>query len=263
MADMHTDAERDYVLGKKYQDIADKYGVSVNTVKSWKRRYKWKRVITNGAPKKEKRVQTNKGCKQVQYAPVILLKEENELTEKQKLFCQFFANNNNATQAAIKAGYSKQTARMIGYENLTKPYIRLEVNRLKKIMQQSVMLSPDDIVERYMRIAFSDMTDVAEWGTELIPDIDAAGNMQVDHEGNIKMIRRNYFTFKNHDEVDGGLICEIKMGRQGLSVKLEDRQKALAWLADYFNMNPMNKHKMQYDNAVLALRKKESEKDDW
>lgn len=254
---MHADAERDYVLGMKYQEIADKYGVSVNTVKSWKRRYNWKRVTTNGAPKREKKVQMKKGCKQVQYAPVILLQDDNILTDKQKLFCQFFANNRNATQAAIKAGYSKNTATEIGYENLTKPHIRAEVDRIKKLMSQAIMLSPDDIVERYMRIAFADMTDVAEWGTEEVVDIDKSGNIQIDQNGNVKKIKRIYFNVKDHDQVDGGLISEIKMGSQGLSVKLESRQKALEWLSNYFDMNPMNKHKRQYDNAVLALREKE------
>ena len=42
-------AEKDYMLGMKYKDIADKYNVSINTVKSWKQRYNWNRkgVHTN------------------------------------------------------------------------------------------------------------------------------------------------------------------------------------------------------------------------
>lgn len=39
-------AEKDYILGMKYKDIASKYGVSENTVKSWKRRYGWNREST-------------------------------------------------------------------------------------------------------------------------------------------------------------------------------------------------------------------------
>ena len=34
-------AEKDYKNGMKYKDIADKYGVTINTVKSWKQRYSW------------------------------------------------------------------------------------------------------------------------------------------------------------------------------------------------------------------------------
>lgn len=40
---IHEKAHIDYLAGMKYKDIASKYGVSVNTVKSWKRRYGWKR----------------------------------------------------------------------------------------------------------------------------------------------------------------------------------------------------------------------------
>ena len=42
-------AEADYVAGLKYKEIAEKYGVSINTVSSWKKRHKW---CKNGAPKK-------------------------------------------------------------------------------------------------------------------------------------------------------------------------------------------------------------------
>lgn len=45
------DARKDYLAGMKYRDIADKYGVSVNTVKSWRQRHGWKR----GAPPKPKK----------------------------------------------------------------------------------------------------------------------------------------------------------------------------------------------------------------
>jgi uncharacterized protein YjcR len=45
-------AYRDYQSGMKYKDIAEKYGVSLNTVKSWKKRYKW--IREKGAHKKER-----------------------------------------------------------------------------------------------------------------------------------------------------------------------------------------------------------------
>lgn len=53
-------AEKDYMLGMKYKDIAEKYNVSINTVKSWKQRYKWDR---KGVHTKEKSVHTNKTLK--------------------------------------------------------------------------------------------------------------------------------------------------------------------------------------------------------
>lgn len=58
MAEMHKTAEQDYLQGMKYKEIAEKYGVSLNTVKSWKQRHGWERK--KGAHK-PKRVHTNKG----------------------------------------------------------------------------------------------------------------------------------------------------------------------------------------------------------
>lgn len=58
MAEARISAEQDYVNGMKYKEIAEKYGVSLNTVKSWKQRHGWSRE--KGAPK-SKSVHTNKG----------------------------------------------------------------------------------------------------------------------------------------------------------------------------------------------------------
>ncbi|MBT2603755.1 hypothetical protein J7E55_12080 [Bacillus sp. ISL-53] len=57
MAENHVNAEKDYVKGMKYKDIAEKYGVSLNTVKSWKTRHGW--VRNKGAPQ-DKGVHTKK-----------------------------------------------------------------------------------------------------------------------------------------------------------------------------------------------------------
>ena len=58
-------AESDYVAGMKYKDIAAKYEVSINTVKSWKKRYAWSRnkktgCIQKGCTQKRSRC---RGCK--------------------------------------------------------------------------------------------------------------------------------------------------------------------------------------------------------
>ncbi|KXZ21093.1 hypothetical protein AXI59_00640 [Bacillus nakamurai] len=57
MAEKHIQAYKDYAKGMKYKDLAEKYGVSVNTIKSWKQRHGWERK--KGAPS-EKGVHTKK-----------------------------------------------------------------------------------------------------------------------------------------------------------------------------------------------------------
>lgn len=58
MESKHIQAEKDYVKGMKYKDLAEKYGVSINTIKSWKKRHGWERK--KGAHK-DKSVHTKKG----------------------------------------------------------------------------------------------------------------------------------------------------------------------------------------------------------
>lgn len=62
-----------------------------------------------------------------------------KMTEKQKAFCDYYIETGNATEAAIKAGYSKKTAKVIGSENLTKPYLKQYIDeRLAKIEDERI-----------------------------------------------------------------------------------------------------------------------------
>lgn len=64
---------------------------------------------------------------------------EKKLTVKQKKFVDFYVETGNATESAIRAGYSKRTAAVIGQENLRKPYIRKAIAaRLKELESERV-----------------------------------------------------------------------------------------------------------------------------
>jgi len=57
---------------------------------------------------------------------------EKDLTDKQKIFCREYVTDWNATRAAIAAGYSKNTASEIGWENLRKPQIEKYIDHIQK-----------------------------------------------------------------------------------------------------------------------------------
>ena len=68
-------AEQDYILGMKYKDIAEKYGTTINTVKSWKKRYAWNRE--EGAHKTEKVcTQSRKGVQSESYVSWVEIEHE-------------------------------------------------------------------------------------------------------------------------------------------------------------------------------------------
>ena len=64
---------------------------------------------------------------------------DKKLTPKQKAFADYYIETGNATESAIKAGYSKKTAAVIGTENLTKPNIKQYIDeRLSKIEDERI-----------------------------------------------------------------------------------------------------------------------------
>lgn len=80
-----------------------------------------------------------------------------KLTDKQEMFCLEYLIDLNATQAAIRAGYSKKTAQAIGAENLTKPLISERITKAfneriekTKIDAAYVLKMSDELLKRCM-----------------------------------------------------------------------------------------------------------------
>ena len=74
-----------------------------------------------------------------------------KLTDKQAIFCKEYLKDLNATQAAIRAGYSEKTANRIGHENLTKLDIQEEIQRLMNERSDRVEIEADDILKSILR----------------------------------------------------------------------------------------------------------------
>lgn len=72
---------------------------------------------------------------------------ENKMTDKQKRFCDEYLIDLNATQAAIRAGYSKKTARKIGQENLTKLDIKKYIEKRMAEKESELIASQDEVMK--------------------------------------------------------------------------------------------------------------------
>jgi phage terminase small subunit len=77
----------------------------------------------------------------------------NELTDKQRRFCEEYLIDLNATQAAIRAGYSENSAKEIGCENLTKPNIQEVIAELKKDISEKLKVDAEWVVARLKTIS--------------------------------------------------------------------------------------------------------------
>jgi phage terminase small subunit len=79
------------------------------------------------------------------------------LTAKQERFVAEYLIDLNATQAAIRAGYSEKTAKEIGCENLTKPNIADAIAKAKAKRQDRTEITQDRVLEELAKVGFSDI----------------------------------------------------------------------------------------------------------
>ncbi len=236
-------AFRDYQEGMKYKEIAEKYGVSLSTVKSWASRY-WKKGCNLEEKKlqpKGKKVATEEKSKRAVAEDVGQVLENADLTDKQRLFCLYYVRCFNATKAYQKAyGSSYDVANSEGYRLLVNPCIRDEIMKLKQNRLNRELLDEHDIFQKYMDIAFADMTDYVSFGRETVPVMGAFGPITVTDEKTGEKIpltkEINVVKFRKSTDVDGTLIAEVKQGKDGASVKLMDRMKAMNWLTDHMDL---------------------------
>ena len=71
----------------------------------------------------------------------------NKMTAKQKRFCDEYLIDLNATQAAIRSGYSKKSARVIAKENLTKPYIKEYIEKRMAEKESKLIADQNEVLE--------------------------------------------------------------------------------------------------------------------
>lgn len=82
------------------------------------------------------------------------------LTDKQEMFCREYLIDLNATQAAIRAGYSVKTANRTASENLSKPDIQSRITELKAQRNDRVAVNADYVLKRLIDIDQMDVLDI-------------------------------------------------------------------------------------------------------
>ncbi|MDF2649561.1 MAG: terminase [Paenibacillus sp.] len=247
-------------------DIASQLGVSDGTVRAWKNRDKWD-VTDNATLQKEKRNATKETKRYKQgdkreVADKVTDYDESvneELTDRQRIFCLYYVKSFNATQAAIKAGYASDSAHVRGYELVRNSKVSDEIKRIKGNMANALFVDAMDVLNKYAAIAFADIKDYVDFGQQDVPLMTKKGPV-LNHDGEMMMTKQSFVAFRNADEVDGTIISEVKEGKDGISVKLHDKMKALEVLTKYLDLLPDN-HKRMIEEEKLKLDRERLELD--
>lgn len=244
-------ARKLYEEGKSLKEIAEILKRPDGTVRRWKSVHNWDNISN------EQRKASVRKKKEVK-ASVDSVLENNELTSQEQEFCLLYANTPNATaayQKAFKCSYNN--ARQKSWKLMRRIDIKHEIKELKKIKFESMLFEVEDLVELNMRIAFADMGSFVEWGTTEVPVMAVYGPVMIKNEqtGKKEVLTKtiNQVLFKGSDNVDSTIVDKVKVGKDGASIELTGRDKAIEWLSKYFEAFPADKHRREYEQRKLAI----------
>ena len=81
------------------------------------------------------------------------------LTAKEEKFCQEYVKKLDKAKAAVAAGYSKNSARQIGYENLTKPYLKARIAEIREEIKERLGIDEHSVLVELQALAFWNIKD--------------------------------------------------------------------------------------------------------
>ena len=251
-------AQHDYELGMKYKDIATKYGVSINTVRSWKTRYKWQRKKS----KKDVHINQKDVHTKTPTSEAIAELNDSDLPGKQKEFVLEYLRLYNATQAYLNVfGGGYKVANVCGPQLLVKPSIQEQIKNIREAKLKELAIEPLDLIEDVAKEAKADIgnyLNFGSWSEKLVERKKTKKTFKddkghelstnvvedkpvLDADGKQVTFHHSYLYFKDKDQVDTSLIKKITKGKDGATIELYDKTKArdklLEWLKEQNNAN--------------------------
>ena len=132
------------------------------------------------------------------------------MTEKQKRFCIEYLIDLNATQAAIRAGYSKKTAKVIGQENLTKPDIKKYIEQQLKQIKNEKIADVQEVLEYLTAVMRGEQKEqVALFTGEGVQKLVQKDVSAKDRLKAAELIGKRYGLFTEKMELQGGTTVYI------------------------------------------------------
>lgn len=162
---------------------------------------------------------------------------ESELNPKQRAFVREYLIDLNATQAAIRAGYSEDTAYSQGQRLLKHVEIQKAVAAAQNLRAERTEITADRVLQELAKIGFSDIRKAVRWHSSLVTEEDNpdGGDIAV-----IKRIVTNQVEIIASEDIDdetAAAIAEISQTTQGgLKIKFHDKRAALVDIGKHIGM---------------------------
>lgn len=158
-----------------------------------------------------------------------------KLTAKQNKFVEEYLIDLNATQAAIRAGYSTESAKEIGCENLTKPNVKAEIDKAIAERSRRTGINQDRVLRELAKIAFVNPNDVINFNEATVK-----GDAKEEDLAAIASVK-----IKNIPTEDGEITER--------EIKLCDKLKALDLLGKHLGI--YDKHEAEDRNLTITINK--------
>ena len=238
-------------------EIANSLGSPPGTVRGWKSKDKWDEQL-GGTLQQKKRSVPKKKPERSKEKHIELVIDNDELTEAQKMFCLHYLQHFNATKAYMQVYQCDyRTANVNSSRMLVNASIKKELHRLKAELQKEAYVTVEDIIHEYAKQFGADITDIVKVGLSEYQLRDKTGKRMVDKNGKPIMAMYNDVYIESSDNFDGGLVKKISQGKDGISVEMYDKQKAMSELMKYLGgdelrqaqINKLNKS-MEVDNRT-------------
>lgn len=160
-----------------------------------------------------------------------------KLTSKQRIFCEEYCIDFNATRAAKAARYSEKTAYAIGVENLKKPQIKEYIKEYQSDLSAACGISAMKVLNEYKKMAFTNITDVFDLVN--IPIKDEKGRV-IDYDQKISL-KDGVEKVSDLPTNVQDAIAEMQQTKEGLKVKMHSKDNALAAISKMLGFNAAEK----------------------
>lgn len=162
------------------------------------------------------------------------------MTPKRELFVREYLIDLNATQAAIRAGYSEATAYSQGQRLLKDVEVAAAIQKAMDSRAERTQISADAVLAELAKIGFSDIRKAVRWYSQRnVAFVDSEVEGEVE-DGSLRVAVANQVELISCDEIDdetAAAISEISMtDRGGLKVKLHDKRAALVDLGKHLKL---------------------------
>lgn len=149
-------------------------------------------------------------------------------TPKKVQFCKEYRIDRNATQAAIRCGYSAKSARVQGSRLLTDVDIAREITSWDIKQSEKLEITAERIQAEYAKLAFSDARKAVAWRTNVLAAVE-------NDDGSISRLVQNQVVVVDSADLDDDTACaisEVSQGKDGqIKLKFYDKKGALDSLA--------------------------------